>query len=242
MDNLGSDVTFLVVTVTLVTDQAECYALKLALLPMSPARGLHWSLGMEQPHFEPEPELVPYLVEAPCTRCRGAGKNVSPAFTSVDGVSYPERVSRCSCCAGSGKFPGVDIPAILAIVFTTGRKPRFRASWPAKLNAWRNLGNAGASRAYYVWRLARFHGGADVTMPMTAMTAITGDPHLELLDAIAEYLAQHVFGTDKAAAYRWANALGHSIPVPSNQPASAFEGGPVVTEGEKPDFEREELK
>ena len=189
----------------------------------------------------PEPEIAQYVAEAPCARCQGTGKRVSPSFTSVEGKVYEERTYDCHYCKARGYFPGVDVNAIIALVFTTGNKPRFRASWPSKSNPWRS-NDVTTLRAYYVWRLARFHGGADVTMPMTAISTSEGDPHVKFLDAIADYVATLVFGTSRAAAYRWANALGHDLPVPAGEPESARSGGPVVTSGEKPDFEREELK
>jgi len=142
-----------------------------------------------------------------CERCKGTG-------VSCLG-------NTCRLCGGTGKIDPPDVEAITKAI-TTSRgaskgKRRFRASKPKE----------GGPRAYYVWRMARFHGGADVSMPVCAMMDIEGDPFEPELDALASEVAKVVFGTDKAAAYRWANALGHDLSVPDGMPASAYPGGPV---------------
>lgn len=179
---------------------------------------------------------------APCRRCKGSGRYTSRGFTAQDGTVYPETTRPCSSCDGRGDFPAVSVESILTLI-STGKKDarRFRKSWPSKANVWRTR-DALTCRAYYVWRLARFHGGADVTMPMTAMTVVEGDPHRAVLDAMADVVARKVFGTDRAASARWGSVLGFSKgPAPEGLPASAYEGGPVVTEGQKPWFEALEL-
>jgi hypothetical protein len=181
--------------------------------------------------------------EAHCTRCKGTGTRTSPGFTALDGTVYPERTRPCSDCNGRGSFPALDVQGIL-ILISTGKKDarRFRKSWPSKANVWRTS-DVATRRAYYVWRMARFHGGADVTMPMTAMDVTAGDPHKALLDRMADLVAKRVFGTDRAAAARWGGLLGFSnAQSQPGLPASAYEGGPVVTDGKKPWFEAMELK
>ena len=64
------------------------------------------------------------------------------------------------------------------------------------------------NRAYYVWRMARFHGGVDVTMPMAASFCVYGDPYVEELEAIADEVARENFGSNMEAAKRWGRALG----------------------------------
>jgi hypothetical protein len=176
---------------------------------------------------------------ATCTRCKGTCKRVSPGFTALDGTVYPERIYDCTACGGRGTFPALDIPAITALILT-GKDRRFRKSWPSKLSPWRSK-DAHERRAYYVWRLARFHGGADVTMPMTAMTVSEGDPFKKVLDALSDVVARKVYGSDMAAAHRWGSLLGFSKGAPEGLPAAAYENGPVVTDGQKPDFEQLEL-
>ena len=51
-------------------------------------------------------------------------------------------------------------------------------------------------RAYYVWRMARFHGGADMTMPVMAGMNASGEPCKETLDKLADTMAREAFGTD----------------------------------------------
>lgn len=61
-------------------------------------------------------------------------------------------------------------------------------------------------RAYFVWRLARFHGGADARLPVAAYTDVWGDPFVGELEEIAERVAREVFGGDLRGAARWAKA------------------------------------
>ena len=139
-------------------------------------------------------------------------------------------------------FPGIDVKAILAMICTSkGKVKKFRSSWPSKLNVWRSGKDVTTCRAYFVWRLARFHGGADVTMPMTAYDATSNDPFKDDLDLLASHVAARVFGTHKAGTVRWGRALGMLPDTADDLPESAHEGGPVVTEGVKPWFERAEL-
>jgi len=187
-----------------------------------------------------EDELKAFSQEAHCTKCRGTGTRTSEAF-EFEGRHYPAQTRRCGFCQGRGAFPGVDTGAILALIVAP-RTKRFRRSWPSKLVVWRT-GDSTVRRAYYVWRLARFHGGADVTMPMTAVRVTEGDPHTRLLDLMADAVAQHVFGTDRAAMYRWGSLLGFvKGEPPKGLPSSAYECGPVVTHGPKPEFEQLELR
>lgn len=185
------------------------------------------------------PKVKPFLVEATCTHCNGEKRR------SYD-LGGKTRTYDCLSCGQRGTFPGVDIDAILAAICSKRTNAAgirtFRRSWPSKQSPWRT-DDPQVKRAYYVWRLARFHGGADVTMPVTASCAINGDPHRDLLDFLATLVAKRVFGTDRAAMYRWGNLLGIvSEQPPEGLPESAYEGGAVVTSGVKPGFEAMELK
>jgi hypothetical protein len=166
----------------------------------------------------------------PCTRCEGTGLT-KPIIDSEAGVNIPAKT--CPWCEGGGRFHAPDVTALLKLI--KGRKPgTLRSKRPEK------------SRAYYIWRFARFHGGQDVTLPMQASFEVMGDPFIPLLDAVAEKVAQTVYGTDLAASVRWAHAMGHEV---SDQyldgsqivPASAMPGGPVVLDDHKPYSERAEL-
>jgi len=176
------------------------------------------------------------------TRVRGIARDLGLDYYRIDGEDYyghnrPHRTDPpCQACKGRGTWDAPDVDAILATISAgqkskTGRKPTFRKSWPSTTDR----STVEGSRAYFVWRLARFHGGADVTLPMTAETLSSADPYRAYLDRIAENVAAHVFGTDRAGAYRWGQALGAIQPsqVPANLPPTAYESGPVH-DGNKP--------
>jgi len=128
-----------------------------------------------------------------CTKCKGKG------------TGWKDQL--CPFCHGKGTFPEVNKVAIVGLVYNMGGRRahgKFRAIFPSKLR--RDNGVIG-SRAYYVWRMARFHGGADVRMPILSGILIEGDPYVSELDSIADEIAKSVFGTDMAAAIIWANVL-----------------------------------
>lgn len=141
----------------------------------------------------------------PCKQCNGTKIRVSKGFTSLEGVVYPERTDKCYSCGGEGFFPIVDEKKILErIVAKQGKnKGKIRAAMSSP-----NGHNVDEGRAYFVWRIARFHGGKDVTMPMTADMVVRGDPFKKELEAIADKVAKSFFGTDLAGAARWAKAFG----------------------------------
>lgn len=172
-----------------------------------------------------------------CERCKGEGRTHSQ-WAKDNGFEGPEG-RHCNSCNGKGSFDGLDIKALVDSVFTTkGGKKSFRKSFPSKLNRYQDKF---AARSYYIWRLARFHGGADVTMPVTADMVTGGDPFKKELNLVAEYVARAVFGTDEAAVTRWGLALGLINEAPKGLPATAYECGPV-TDGNKPAFEAPELR
>ena len=132
----------------------------------------------------------------------------------------------CHYCRGIGHFLPIDTDNILNLI--AGRKGLCSK-------------RPDDARAYYVWRMARFHGGVDVTMPMTAMSGVSGDAFLPELDKLADAVARRVFGTDMAAAHRWSGLLGAPLPRIEGLPATAYSCGPVVTT-EKPECEILELR
>ena len=152
----------------------------------------------------------------PCTRCDGSGNSRSNA-------SRP-----CPYCDSKGWFHRPDVTFLIDQI--KGRKPgTLRSKRPDQ------------DRAYYVWRMARFHGGKDVTLPMTASFAVTGDPYVPYLDKVADAVANTVYGTDLAGSMRWAGALGYEVAPEPGLPSSAMPGGPVVTDTHKPYTEQLEL-
>ena len=161
----------------------------------------------------------------PCGRCAGTRTLTHDAFVAVDGTAYPAHTQPCYACKGRGSFAKPDVDAIIATI--KGRKG-LRSKRPDD------------ARAYYVWRMARFHGGADVTLPVCAGMEIGGDPFQPELDAIADLVAKRVFGTGLTAAHRWGLALGHLNQTLPGLPASAYPCGPVA-DRDKPESERDEL-
>ena len=166
-----------------------------------------------------------------CLGCLGTGRNVQEAFTFTDKeagttTDYPRRVSVCHGCNGSGKFDPVDTVVILDEI--RGRRG-LKTARPR------------SPRGYFVWRMARFAGGADVTMPMTASMGVRHDPFKPELEALADAVAREVFGTDVAGAHRWGRALGALDRDTEGLPASAYPLGPVADEN-KPEEEGGELR
>jgi hypothetical protein len=177
-----------------------------------------------------------------CKDCKGEGEHVSPAWTTAEGKHYPESRRSCSTCEGARTVPAPNVGAILQAITTTrgatkGHR-KFRASAPADwAKSTQGLANR---RAYYVWRLARFHGGADVTMPMTAELFCGRDAFRAELEQLAEAVARRAFGTDMAAAYRWSSAL-RGTPVPAGLPPASYPCGPAF-DAHKPAWEALEAK
>lgn len=162
----------------------------------------------------------------PCQKCEAG---TIPAH-DIAGLHFAAKP--CPYCDGGGHFTRPDVESLVKAV--KGRKPgTLRSKRPDN------------SRAYYVWRMARFHGGADVTLPMQATFEVSGDPFVPYLDVVAEKVAQAVYGSDVAGAMRWAHAMGHEVSADylAGQilPPSAYPGGPVVTDGDKPASEQLEL-
>jgi len=172
-----------------------------------------------------------------CPACKGTKVRITEAWTyherDANGVAtgrtkdYARRVDPCYACDSKGEFPKPDVAAIIEAIRGRGGKG-LRSKRPDN------------RRAYYVWRLARFHGGADVTMPMTATMDNSSDPWLKELDSLADAVARRVFGTDLAAANRWGNALGYLDRNLPGLPDSAYSGGRVA-DSDKPIEESAEL-
>lgn len=153
-----------------------------------------------------------------CKKCNGTGRWVD-RWTDED----------CYACGGRGTFPEPDYQQIVKDLMVTRGKRRGRMKKAPPFGA-RDRKEPRKARAYYVWRLARFHGGQDVTMPMMAELEIGGDPYGDELDTFAGKVAEVEFGTQIAAAVRWGQALGWMNEAPEGLPDSAYQGGRVADE------------
>lgn len=140
-----------------------------------------------------------------CLRCEGSKVVTSKGFTALNGKVFPDVTRPCTCCNGVGEYPEVDENAIMeALIATRGKnKGQIRAAMSSPVN-----GSIQDERAYYVWRMARFHSGKDTTMPMTANMITRGDPFRKELDALADKVADVYFGNNILGAARWAKAFG----------------------------------
>jgi hypothetical protein len=125
-----------------------------------------------------------------CPRCDGRGRYESALR---DGSMRP-----CYTCDQVGSLPALDRDAIRSRIIR--RDGELRRSAP-------HCRDLTGRRAYYVWRLARFHGGADTCMPIKAETLNHGDPFLHALEEMADAHAREFFGSDMGAARRWAGLL-----------------------------------
>jgi len=139
-----------------------------------------------------------------CSSCKGTKVRVQEAFTYTDSVtgesrSYPRKESACISCKGLGEFSPPCFEEIWGLI--KGRKGLRSA--PPKGNT------ILCERAYYVWRMARFHGGKDMTMPVCAGLKVHGDSFVKELDAMADKVAKESFGSNMTAARRWGSALGY---------------------------------
>lgn len=130
-----------------------------------------------------------------CMGCHGTGQ-----------YSILSEKEVCRYCSGTGTFESVNESDILNLITATRgkNKGKLRSSMSSP---YRSEGVT-KNRAYYVWRMARFHAGVDVTMPVMATLCIRHDPYSKELDALADKVAADCFGTNMAATYRWGRALG----------------------------------
>jgi hypothetical protein len=130
-----------------------------------------------------------------CKRCEGTGS-----------ADFLGKTEVCRYCNGTGVFAEVDTSEILSLILASKgkNKGKLRTSMSSPLRSEGVVKN----RAYYVWRMARFHGGVDTTMPVMAGMCVRNDPYADELDLLADKVAVDSFGSNMAAAYRWGRAFG----------------------------------
>lgn len=133
-----------------------------------------------------------------CRRCDGVGQV----------QHFGGGLRKCSPCEGTGSFPTLESQQSGIMKLLKGRKG-LRTSRPkyAPERASHEV-RAMHHRAYYIWRMARFHGGVDMRQPVLASLDVIGDPERYALDKLSDQVARDNFGTDMAAANKWSKALG----------------------------------
>lgn len=124
-----------------------------------------------------------------CVRCKGEKRS------KIYDIFYD-----CHSCDKTGIVQRPSVDSILSVIETTRGDKRIRSS----LNSFKT-----EKTAYYVWRMARFHGGIDVHMPvMTFTTHSMPEPYLKFLDLFVDAVAVDNFGSHIKAALIWGNAMG----------------------------------
>lgn len=132
----------------------------------------------------------------PCKTCNGSGER--PHWRG-DGT-----MQTCSDCDGRGYFAAPDFKAILKAI--EGRKRVISPLLGHEIKALRAK-RPDDGRAYYVWRMTRFHSGADVCMPVVASWEVSGDPYRKELDDFAAGFAAVLTGKGSIGTQRWAHAM-----------------------------------
>ena len=110
----------------------------------------------------------------PCKTCNGSGE--------VEHWRHDGTMKPCSDCNGRGHFYATKLVEILTAI--QGRKRVYSPLHKQEVNALRSK-RPDDARANYVWRMARFHAGIDMSIPMMAAMDVSGDPYVKMLDHIA---------------------------------------------------------
>jgi hypothetical protein len=131
---------------------------------------------------------------------------------------YEREISFCHYCDDAYEVT-VDIRAILdAVAPVKDGKASFRHSRPKAKGYDPAPGKHPVFGAAYVWRMIRFHSGADMHMPVMApdyvgvgwLADASDKPLIEYLDKIADAIGEHLYGKTAMlrASAAWGSALG----------------------------------
>lgn len=168
----------------------------------------------------------------PCGKCGGTGVR-----------KWSDGDKPCRDCKEMGFLTRPDFLVLFNAANIKNKEGKYRP----RTGRPKDGGTRSDSRAYYVWRIARFNGGVDVTMPMMAELELGDDAYRPELEKLADIIAKVFYGTDKAGALRWAPLLGYmsekdaeDFRAKNPQPMTAHPSGPAVI-GDKPESERLEL-
>lgn len=132
-----------------------------------------------------------------CKRCDGSGQ----------AKNLQGKAENCYACEGKGEYPEIDVDAILQLILAS--KGKNKGGLKSNMVSPGFKDGVLKNRAYYIWRMARFHGGVDITMPIMASMCARHDPYKEQLDQLADQLALNLYGSHLSAAKRWGKALGY---------------------------------
>lgn len=133
-----------------------------------------------------------------CKRCEGTGK-------FVDIYAHASE-QKCYYCHGTGSFSDFSESDIINLIISS--KGKNKGKLRASMTSTNHSDGLTKNRSYYVWRMARFHGGADTTMPIMAQLCVRYDPYIKELDLLADKIASKYFGSNMRAARLWGRALG----------------------------------
>ena len=130
-----------------------------------------------------------------CIRCKGTGK-----YSILN-----DPVRACLYCQ-EGNFPEINEDEIMPLIMASRGKNKGRL----RANMTCTIGEYGIvkSRAYYIWRMARFQAGIDASTPIMAITCISGDPYRKELDDLTDKVAMDNFGDNTSGAMLWVKAMG----------------------------------
>ena len=154
------------------------------------------------------------MSKRPCLKCNGKGATENRWHQRLketpDNPIYQnlgkDPLELCKyACDGSGYYEAPDFHRLFDMV--KGKVGlRFNRPYFAKgekRKAMQPLDRILEDRAYYVWRMVRFHSGIDVTLPVMAVSDVRHDPFKAELDKYIDELALKFYGSNMRGANRW---------------------------------------